>query len=186
MKLDLLAEAVMGNWDASYDTETKDIFPKLPNGQTIKVTHVKSTITLTHLKTRDTVQFWITKLGNHYDSRMPNKTVTKDHVIRELNRMLGPGGSAIYTSAIAQGDFVLKPKDPNTAPARRTSHGPSWVLDKAKEKNSKGQSITTYTIDPETLPADFKQIMDRPLVVADHPTVKQMLHPETELFMLTK
>lgn len=87
----------VNNYTYSYETETKRIFPILPTGERIVVTHIKWILKLTHIKAKETIVFWVTKDKNHFDSRTPRKPISKNFMIGELDRMLGMGvGSSIY------------------------------------------------------------------------------------------
>lgn len=77
-------------YDIDMDLETKHIYPTDTDGNAIRVTHISSIITLTHKETGAETRFWITKYGNVYDSRRPQKPISMSTFQSEMQRMLGP------------------------------------------------------------------------------------------------
>jgi len=195
-----------GKWEVRHDAETKEIFPKLPDGETIRVVHAKAVIYLTYLPTGEEVTFWITKAGNHHDSRDPKKTFPKNHVIRELDRVLGSVGggdvgSAIYAAAIRDmKDALPTPKmrstktvtkrNPDYVPKEKEAEEvkeylPVGVLKKEVHPYSQGGQVTAVDVVVGKVADEVAALVGkRPQATAEFPDVKERLGIETEWFMI--
>ena len=209
MKLTLLFEDFrpesqkFGNWEVSHDAETKEIFPKLPNGETIRVVHAKAVIYLTYVPTGEEITFWITKQNNHHDSRDPKKTFSKAYVLRELDRILGPEvGSAMYAAAMRDmRDAVPTPRhskkttvsrNPDFVPPPKEVEEPKeflppGVLKKEVHPYSQGGQVTAYDVIVGKVAEEIAVFIgNRPLKTAEYPDVAERLGTETEWFMIFK
>lgn len=96
----LIVESEVSPYTYKIDNSTQDIYPETPDGDTIKVTHARSTITITHTPTNESWEMWITRKGNHYDGRMgyKPKSISGTDFKNELVRIFGEAlGNALYS-----------------------------------------------------------------------------------------